>query len=148
MEEKLQKFFKVMLTGILVFQLAGCGTLLYPERRGQVAGHLDAGVVILDAVGLLFFIIPGIIAFAVDFGNGCIYLPTRHVVTTTADLKVIRFDPKHTTLAEIEKIIKDQTGHTVKLAQNNSVRLKSPQDMVQHFAEAMPEVRTRLAFNK
>lgn len=54
---------------------AGCGTILYPERRGQPAGRLDWGVVALDGVGLLLFFVPGVIAFAVDFATGSIYLP-------------------------------------------------------------------------
>ena len=57
---------------------AGCGTILHPERRGQPAGDLDWGIVALDAIGLFFFFIPGVIAFAVDFSNGTIYLPPRH----------------------------------------------------------------------
>ena len=28
----------------------GCGTILYPERRGQPAGKLDTDIVILDYV--------------------------------------------------------------------------------------------------
>ena len=63
-----------LLTALLGFQL-GCGTLLYPERRGQTQGRLDADVVILDGIGLLFFILPGLFAFAVDFITGAIYLP-------------------------------------------------------------------------
>jgi len=59
----------------LVFQLAACGTILYPERKGQVSGKIDVGVAVLDGIGLLFFIIPGVIAYAVDFSNGTIYLP-------------------------------------------------------------------------
>ena len=55
--------------------LSGCGTLLYPERRGQPKGQLDWSVVLLDGIGLLLFLVPGIIAFAVDFGTGAIYLP-------------------------------------------------------------------------
>ncbi len=138
---------------ILVFQLAGCGTLLYPERRGQVAGRVDVGIVILDAIGLLFFIIPGAIAFAIDFSNGCIYMPARPlrpVVMSKADLKEIRFDPKHTTLAQLEKIIKDQTGYAVKLTRGDVrvTRLRSTRDMMDHFAEAVPAIqRTRLALN-
>src|SRR5580698_7330540 len=105
MGEKFQKVFNTFITALLVFQLTGCGTLLYPERRGQVAGRLDAGVVILDAVGLLFFIIPGVIAFAVDFSNGSIYLPARPVIIQhSAELRKIKFDPKRTSLAQIEKI--------------------------------------------
>ena len=67
MEKALSKIFTSAVVVVLVFQLSGCGTIFYPERRGQRGGHLDAGVVILDGVGLLFFLIPGIIAFAVDF---------------------------------------------------------------------------------
>lgn len=56
----------------------GCGTVLHPERRGQPAGDLDWKIVALDAVGLLLFFIPGVIAFAVDFNNGTIYLPPKN----------------------------------------------------------------------
>lgn len=57
---------------------SGCGTIFYPERRGQPAGDLDWKIVALDALGLLFFFIPGIIAFAVDFSTGAIYLPPEY----------------------------------------------------------------------
>ena len=46
---------------------ASCGTILYPERHGQVSGRVDPGVVVMDGVCLFFFLIPGIIAFAVDY---------------------------------------------------------------------------------
>jgi len=59
----------------LVFQLTACGTLMYPERKGQKTGKIDPNVAILDGLGLLLFIIPGVIAFAVDFTTGTIYLP-------------------------------------------------------------------------
>ena len=156
MYEKLPKILKTLIMALLIFQLAGCGTLLYPERRGQVAGRLDVGVVVLDGIGLLFFLIPGIIAFAVDFGNGCIYLPrplyrAPVVVGTQAELRVIKFDPKHTSLAQIEQIIKAQTGYTVHLAQGDvrTVRLKSKHDMMEHFAQAAEDMQhERLALNR
>ena len=59
----------------LAAPLSGCGTLLYPERRGQRGGRIDPAVAILDGVGCLLFLIPGLIAFAVDFHQGTIYLP-------------------------------------------------------------------------
>ena len=62
------------LAGLLT-HLTACGTILHPERRGQPSGRLDPAIVALDAVGLLLFFIPGVIAFAVDFSNGTIYLP-------------------------------------------------------------------------
>ncbi len=65
-----------LVIAALLVNTASCGTILYPERKGQIDGELDAGVVVLDAIGLLFFLIPGVIAFAVDFSNGTIYLPS------------------------------------------------------------------------
>jgi len=57
--------------------LGGCGTILYPERIGQPPGPFDWKVVALDTLGLLLFIVPGAIAFAVDFSNHTIYLPPQ-----------------------------------------------------------------------
>ncbi len=71
----ISKMLHVLVAAILVVQLLGCGTILYPERRGQPAGRYDTDVVILDAIGLLFFIVPGVVAFGVDFSTGAIYLP-------------------------------------------------------------------------
>jgi hypothetical protein len=61
------------LCTLLGLQLGGCGTILYPERRGQTAGHVDTGVAVMDGLWCLVFIIPGVVAFIVDFGNGAIY---------------------------------------------------------------------------
>ena len=114
MQSLVSKIFNLSLVAVLVIQFSGCGTIFYPERRGQKSGHLDMGIVLLDGLGLLLFLIPGIIAFAVDFSNGTIYLPgTGRIV------KEMKFDPKHATMASIEKQIKDATGHTVHLDQAN-----------------------------
>ncbi|MBL8818614.1 MAG: hypothetical protein JNL58_21480 [Planctomyces sp.] len=60
--------------------LSGCGTLLYPERRGQPkGGKVDWTVVGMDSIGLFFFFIPGVIAFAIDYGNGSMFLPPENV---------------------------------------------------------------------
>jgi hypothetical protein len=67
----------VTIFTLITFFISSCGTILYPERRGIRGGELDAAIVILDAVGLLFFVIPGIIAFAVDFDTGCIYIGNK-----------------------------------------------------------------------
>jgi hypothetical protein len=62
----------------LLAQLTACGSIFYPDRRGQIqgSGRMDPAIVVLDAIGLLFYIIPGVIAFAVDFATGAIYLPS------------------------------------------------------------------------
>ena len=59
----------------LLSQVAACGTLFYPDRRGQIEGKIDPAIAIANAVGLLFYVIPGLIAFGVDFATGAIYLP-------------------------------------------------------------------------
>ena len=59
----------------LVTQLTACGTLFFPDRRGQIEGKLDPAIVAANAVGLLFYIIPGLIAFGIDFATGAIYFP-------------------------------------------------------------------------
>lgn len=70
-----QKSLALALAGMLTTQLAACGTIFYPERKGQISGRIDPVVAIANGIGLLFFIVPGVVAFAVDFSNGTIYLP-------------------------------------------------------------------------
>jgi hypothetical protein len=48
---------------------------MYPERKGQKGGRIDVGIAVLDGIGLLAYLVPGIIAYALDFNNGTIYLP-------------------------------------------------------------------------
>lgn len=77
-----QRIVSGLLAAALLIQLSGCGTLFYPERRGQLKGQIDPAIAAMDAIGILFFVIPGLIAFAVDFATGAIYLPEgRYSVT-------------------------------------------------------------------
>jgi hypothetical protein len=96
-------------------------TLLYPERRGHRSGRIDAGVAVLNGIGMVFFIIPGIIAFAVDFGTGAIYLPedTTTVQSDPADLSnmvAIHLDKTQLTQSNIEGLLKEYTGQDVDLS--------------------------------
>ncbi|MES2819403.1 MAG: polyribonucleotide nucleotidyltransferase [Pseudomonadota bacterium] len=59
----------------LLTQLSACGTLFFPDRRGQIEGRVDPLVAGLNAIGILFYVIPGLIAFGIDFATGAIYLP-------------------------------------------------------------------------
>lgn len=70
-----RRVFSLILI-VALLPVAGCGYLIFNERVGQPDGKVDWGIFALDAVGLLFGIIPGVIAFAVDFSTGCIYLPS------------------------------------------------------------------------
>jgi len=148
MVKKLLQTLQISVCIVLIAQLVGCGTLMYPERRGQRGGRIDAGVAVLDGIGLLFFIIPGIIAYAVDFSNGTIYLPGTVGSLDVKDIKQVKFDPKHYNAATIEKIIKRETGHAIKLSRNNIqvYKLKSLDDMMARFAEVLPGIQnTRIA---
>ena len=66
-----------VLAATLLTQLAACGSLFFPDRRGQIEGKVDPLVVGLDAIGILFYVIPGLIAFGIDFATGAIYLPNN-----------------------------------------------------------------------
>lgn len=70
----MKRLAAVLLGATLLFNLTACGYFLYPERVGRDSGRIDPTVVLLDAAGLLFGIIPGIVAFAVDLSTGAIYL--------------------------------------------------------------------------
>ena len=149
MFKKLMNTLHVLVCAVLVVQLMGCGTIMYPERKGQKAGKIDAGVAILDGIGLLFFLVPGIIAFAVDFNNGTIYLPgTSRSSLDLDDLKQVKFDPKESTAASIEKIIREQAGYAVTLDQANMsvTKLRSTDEMIVQFAQILPSMPERMAF--
>jgi hypothetical protein len=101
------------LSVALIIQLAGCGTIIYPERRGQASGRIDIGIAILDAVGLFFFIIPGLIAFGVDFTTGTIYLPGgRHRSGSPhgGEMTVIRVNPRDLNSQMIEDTVTKYAG--------------------------------------
>jgi len=117
------RFISLSLFGLFEITTVGCGTILYPARRGQPAGQLDWGVVALDAVGLLFFFIPGVIAFAVDFNNGTIYLPSggselpqlANDLTQKTPLTSIATSPQQLTPQLIEQKLARHTGRDIRL---------------------------------
>ena len=152
MYKKLVNTLHVLICAVLILQLAGCGTIMYPERKGQKSGKIDAGVAILDGIGLLFFLIPGIIAFAVDFNNGTIYLPgTAKNSLDPNNIKQVKFDPKQSSPASIERIIKEQTGQAVRWNQPDMQisKLGSTDDMIVQFAQVLPGMQNNdIVFNR
>jgi hypothetical protein len=61
---------------LLVFASSSCGTLAFQSRQGQGnTGRVDPNVVIMDSLGFLFFVVPGVVAFTVDICTNAIYLP-------------------------------------------------------------------------
>jgi hypothetical protein len=73
---KARRPLALILIATLVVQSVSCGTIIHPERWGQPrTGPLDPSIVVLDGLGVLLFVIPGVVAFIVDFSTGAIYLP-------------------------------------------------------------------------
>jgi hypothetical protein len=124
----------------LASTVLGCGTILYPERRGQPAGRLDWGIVALDAVGLLLFFVPGVIAFAVDFSNGTIYLPHESFgsledeMSVGTTLRACRLESDRPSLADIESVVERETQVTLSL-QDESVLSKPLNSLKEFWAE-------------
>lgn len=143
----LSRLGKLLLIAAAGLQLSACGTIFYPERRGQTGGRIDPGVAVLDAVGLLFFIVPGVIAFAVDFGNGTIYLPggPRRRRAGLDGLRRIHFDAQRDALATVQRIVSREAGVRVDLrAPGVEVeRLDSRAELLARFSSRPPALLAR-----
>ncbi len=126
---RLSKQLALVVCACLVFQLAACGTIIYPERRGQTSGQIDPAIAILDAIGLVFFIIPGLLAFAIDFATGAIYLPAgrnaservdelRDRLNSRVELQgdriVVYLDPQELTPERVETLVQEINGEQVR----------------------------------
>jgi len=129
--ERLKSWLKRMVVVSCVVSLTGCGTIFYPERKGQVSGEIDTVVAVANGVGLLFFLVPGVIAYAVDFSNGTIYLPGTH----SASLDVQRLEDANDTQA-LETLLSEKAGQPVTL---NSELVKMEE--VESLDEALAMVR-------
>ena len=105
-----------LIVAALLTQLTACGTLFFPDRRGQIEGRIDPVVAGLNAIGILFYVIPGLIAFGIDFASGAIYLPGG--LTSQVDPQdlqnVVDADGKIDT-AKLKALIEMQTGHSLPL---------------------------------
>jgi len=99
----------------LFTQLAACGTLFYPDRRGQIDGRIDPAVAALNAVGLLFYLIPGLIAFGIDFATGAIYLPDNSYSMAPEKLQQAIDADGLVDLAKLKAIIEGETGRSLPL---------------------------------
>lgn len=112
----------VLIVLAIMLWTTSCGTILYPERRGQPAGKIDVGVAVLDGIGLLVFLVPGVIAFAVDFATGAIYLPPSSSSqleinpSNLQDAKIIKTGPRALTRFEIETLVKEEIRQEIDLA--------------------------------
>ena len=79
--EFLSKAVRLALVSGVAVELTGCGTVLHNERVGQPHSRdIDWKVAGLNGLGLILFFVPGVVAFAVDFYTGAIYLPEESYI--------------------------------------------------------------------
>jgi hypothetical protein len=113
----------------LVTQVTACGTLFFPDRRGQIEGKVDPVVAALDAIGILFYVLPGLIAFGVDFATGAIYLPdAKYSIAPQRLQDAIGLDGKVDN-AKLKAIIQQETGLNLPL--DNPKLIQQPGNLQQ-----------------
>jgi len=115
--------------------------LLHPERQDQDTNSkskLDAKIVALDAVGCLFFILPGLIAFIVDFNTKTIYLSegeeVKSILGTSSDIRSIdlndwqTFKTEQSAISNIGRSTEEKFG---KLSKSNEPKvLAAPTSLI------------------
>ena len=117
-----RQFFLASTAGLCV-TTSGCGTLLYPERVGQRRGdfdNIDWTVVGMNTIGLVLFVVPGLIAFAIDFHNGSLFYPSGHYgQLQPSELKSKSFPTQNVSVTMVEQAISEEVGKPIRLQKGN-----------------------------
>ena len=129
MNKKVLNAIALIIVILTSMQTLSCGTILYPERRGQTSGEIDPGVVLLDVILFIPGIIPGVIAFAVDLTTGAIFKPSK--LSTSADFEntneliAVELPPELVVDTVLEQRLWSETGRVVSLADCEGYKLKT-----------------------
>lgn len=140
--KQLKTSLSIMMILFVLIQTGACGFILYPERKGQTSGRIDPGVAILDAILLIPGILPGVIAFAVDFVSGCIYLPGGYVnvdvVSEGQDEQRLALAADQLDLSTLERLLSEKTGKPVHLDRDDIriLRVNDPDYIRNNFTPA------------
>lgn len=143
---KMKKLAAALTISATLAHTAGCGVLLHPERQGQKGGDIDVKIAVLDGVGLFFFLVPGLVAFAVDFYQGTIFLPGTYSGSTESGLQEIKITGPVTEEA-IEKALKESLGQDIDLSNPNvqAIQIEREQlSMIGSIARLQTQSRTAL----
>jgi hypothetical protein len=114
-----------VLVATLLTQISACGSIFYPDRRGQIDGKVDPAIA-------AFYIVPGVIAFAVDFATGAIYYgPGEHAQIDPQKLqKALKADGSVDN-TKLQAIIETELGRSLPL---NDPRLIQHKGSVEQLA--------------
>ena len=151
-KKRVQKIVSFLVC-MLFFVQVGCGTILYPERRGQQTPTLnrleriDLLVVVLDGILLFAFFVPGVVAFGVDFSTGAIYLPPGKTnflkskrATNRDSLLIVRIDPDNINMDTIKRVVQEHTGYTIDFDSPN-LHLFKPYDPDMDMQQELSRLR-------
>jgi hypothetical protein len=122
-----------VLAATLLTQVAACGTLFFPDRRGQIEGKVDPVVVGLDAIGILFYVIPGLIAFGIDFATGAIYLPNDEYSVAPEHLQNAIGADGQIDHAKLKAIIEREAGLSLPLDDPRLIRHRGSPEQLAAF---------------
>ncbi len=106
-----------VVVATLLTQLTACGSIFFP-------GKIDPLVAGLDAIGILFYVIPGLIAFGIDFATGAIYLPNG----TTAQIAP---DKLHESIGADGRVDNQKLQAIIQTELGQSLPLNDPR-LIQH----------------
>ncbi|MBX8495029.1 polyribonucleotide nucleotidyltransferase [Pseudomonas cichorii] len=119
------RFIGGVLVATLLTQISACGSIFYPDRRGQIEGKIDPAILALDAVGLLFYVIPGVIALAVDFTTGAIYYtPTGHAQVDPQKLQPAINADGSVDNSKLQAILETELGQSLPLNDPRLIQYK------------------------
>lgn len=133
-----RKVLAVTLTTIMAVQLAGCGTILHPERKGQKGGNIDPAIAVLNAAGLLLFIVPGLVAFGIDLYYGTIYLPGTALDLNDDELNQLKNIDGQLNSEALARFISEKTGEEIHADEMISYKIGSAEElsfMIDHIGE-------------
>ncbi len=140
-------FISTSAAALITTSTSGCGTFLYPERIGQQRGgfqDVDWTVAGMNAVGLVFFFVPGVIAFAVDFYNGSLfYPPGQYGSLQPVELKTVSLPPGEPSLTLVETTVSKEIGKPVQLEKENFVAEKM--SSIKDFWGTYKKVSTKIS---
>ena len=124
LKKRIFKLLTVTILLLFLFEFTSCGSIIYKERVFKKhSRRLDPKVAIMDTILMVFFLIPGAIAFGVDFATGAIFLPRGKKawskLNSPDDITVIKVDPEKLNKEMLEKILSEYTGKKIILDEQN-----------------------------
>ncbi len=124
LKKRIFKLLSVTILVLFLFEFTSCGSIIYKERVFKKhSRRVDPKVAIMDGILMFFFLIPGAVAFGVDFATGAIFLPHGKKAWSTLnrpdEITVIKVDPEKLNKEMIEKILSEYTGKEIILDEQN-----------------------------